>query len=466
MFELKNKKIDEDLTKSVTTTKSQMDRSSVTIGFLSKNKAPPKFRESTNDAHRSRVLDKTLGGYPDNKYPSEAFHIKRDMKHVLDHGETGRWCEAMMDIRVYELIDGEINCASVIRKLHELWVAMDKDEIKKILEIDFLSKFGDCPNIILGDKVNSSDEFVNVMTHIIYSEDYMRDDFRRALESSQNPTSLPTIVINKRFKKDTSLLEAYDVVTNSDEWMHPDVKSFFPDGELCMFFTEDCGIAIKDYISQGLLLKNIPVRDTPGSVTSQSVRGSGLDNVVQFVAGSYLLSEGRAAMFLRSPNVFRCDACGLNKDTSFVDIGNERDSYLKCLDSNDSFSKNPRVCKECIVNSNTVETEKNVATCLLCNEKKNSFLTCRICIMKRGTEIDGRGLCTECIDNIEFKTEHDLLYGYVKRSRACTKIQEVGRKYAYKRSLDELRCEPDNLFNAEHGQLRKKILKIDDSGFG
>ena len=462
MFELKNKKVN-DMT---ITTKSQLDRSKVTIQFLSKNRAPSKFRDSINDAYRSRVLDKTLGGSSAKKYVAETFRVRHEMKNVLSHGETGHWCTAMIDTRVYDLIDGEINCASVIRKLHDLWMGMDKEEIKKILEIDFLNKFGDSHNVILGDKVDSSEEFVNVMTHIMYSKDCMRDDFKKALESSRRPNRLPNIVINKRFRKGTSIQEAHEQITNSQEWIHPDVKSFSSDEEFCMFFDESSKFAIKDLISEGFLPKNVTVRDVRGE-TEQKVRGSGCDNVVHFTAypKSKALSSDYIRCTIARDSTFRCCVCSLTMK-SFVHAKNKHTSFLEVLRYNvrnwwgqpDSL-----VCKECIANANTLETEKAFVRCLVCDKRKSSFSSCLFYIQNKGLGSVGEGLCTECI---ECTTSSELLHGYAKRSKACMEIQQFGRKYVAKRTLDDLRCDPDNMFDPEHGQLRKKILKIDDSRFG
>lgn len=454
---------------SSVTTKSQMERAKRTQHFLVKNKAPAKFRESINDAYRSRVLDRTLGEYSENKYVSESFKIKHEMRTILEHGEIGHWCKAMTDIRVYKDIDGDITCESIIKKLHDLWMGMDKDEIKNILKIDILKNFGNSPNIILGDTIKSSSQFVNVIINIHYTKETMGQDFKDALAASKNPGYVPQIVINKRFKNETSLKKVYESVTQSKEWTHPVIKSFSTSGEFDMFFRKDDKISIGEYNKQGLLLDCIPVSLTPGS-ESAHVRGSKCHNSIHFSACPKISAvTGKKKKKIGRSLKVSCIKC-YSYHTSFVNIDSGYSSYAKilCYMGNNPISSLRAVCKSCASGFNVVNICDVEMTCSTCYKKKSSFSTCGLGLKNNEESLSSSGclICEECIEKHPLTSVSRFMYEFSKKYNACISIQKASHKYVSKRKMDELRCEPDNLFDSEHGNLRKKILKIDDTGFG
>jgi len=321
--------------------------------------------------------------------------------------------------------------------------------------------------------VDSSGEFVNVMTHIVWSHEFMREDFRKALSASKYP-GLPNIVINKRFKYGTSFREAYETIVKSEEWMHPDIKSFSKDGEFAMFLHEESRVSVEEYLSRGLLIDTVLVREMRTTVSldkyDRKVRGSGCDNVLNVLAHPISRSSSvKATETFDSVRSVRCRSCFLETRNFFHTLP-EYEIYLKLLNAmesnNFSYGLCGVVCRSCIEGANTIEAETCIVMCTRCNEEKSSFSTCFLRLVNNGDSTYGTGICTDCVGKKDFTTVHEFMREYPKRFRAGMCIKNFSRNFVAKRSLDQMRCEPDNLFDAEHGQMRKKILKIDDSMFG
>ena len=307
----------------------QKKRSQITSAFL--KGAPSGFRQDMNDAYRSGLWEFDMSYIKDeyvsvNLLEKTMHRLKSNIANVMKNGETGKWCDIIMDKKIIRHVlieslktrgDPKITFKDVISFVWGERKKMDGEAIKCMLSslselLNFKTR-----NIIIGDKITNVPEDIrdnHVFVQVHLAQDTSSEDFQqrvvRARELGANLTQDAdggvNVILQFRFDASISVREACQRIKESKEWEHPDVKGFssskefslcFDDGgsrkrcsyrceKGCMEHLPDNSVMSMDNLLAGSFFSNNDkMVDHKGSIDkTRTSRGSGMNNVVHLTA--------------------------------------------------------------------------------------------------------------------------------------------------------------------------------------